>query len=190
MIGVIKFIFAIIWFAIALGMAGTLLDATVFMKDKAAKAYIRGGISHNRSSVCGLIICCGISKRQRTSHFGNHWSNYRIFSAKFSELLKKYGELKMELKSTSVSKSLDKKLMIFGFEVPDLLALFLLISTLNFFFGTTSLKIYFVWMLTESVSELFLTSSFLNKALLSHALIPSLEPYDDILQLPFYTYSF
>lgn len=46
MIGVIRFIFAIIWFALALGAAGTLLDATVFMKDHAAKSYQRGGISH------------------------------------------------------------------------------------------------------------------------------------------------
>lgn len=46
MIGVIRFIFAIIWFALALGAAGTLLDATVFMKDQAAKSYIRGSISH------------------------------------------------------------------------------------------------------------------------------------------------
>lgn len=52
----------------------------------------------------------------------------------------------MEIKSTFVSKSLDKKLMIFGFEVPDLLALFLIISVLNFFFGATSLKIYLVWI--------------------------------------------
>jgi len=52
----------------------------------------------------------------------------------------------MEIKSTFVSKSLDKKLMIFGFEVPDLLALFLIISVLNFFFGATSQKIYLVWI--------------------------------------------
>lgn len=46
MIGVIRFIFAVIWFALALGAAGTLLDATVFMKDQAAKSYQRGGVSH------------------------------------------------------------------------------------------------------------------------------------------------
>lgn len=52
----------------------------------------------------------------------------------------------MDLKVTSVSKCLDKKMMIMGFEIPDLLFIFLSMSILNFLFGTTSLKLLFVWI--------------------------------------------
>lgn len=52
----------------------------------------------------------------------------------------------MELKVTTVSKCLDKKMMILGFEIPDLLFIFLTISVLNFLFGSTSLKWLFVWL--------------------------------------------
>jgi len=52
----------------------------------------------------------------------------------------------MGLNSTPVSKCLDKKIMMLGFEVPDLLAIFLVLSTLNLLFGSTSLKIVFVWI--------------------------------------------
>ncbi len=51
----------------------------------------------------------------------------------------------MELKSTSVSKCLDKKMMIMGFEIPDLLVIFLTISILNFLFGSTGMKFILVW---------------------------------------------
>ncbi len=52
----------------------------------------------------------------------------------------------MALDVKSVSMSLDKKLIILGFEVLDLLALCLVISILNFVFGSTSLKLYLVWI--------------------------------------------
>lgn len=52
----------------------------------------------------------------------------------------------MDLRTTSVSKCLDKKMMIMGFEIPDLLAIFLTLSVLNFLFGATSMKIFFVWL--------------------------------------------
>lgn len=52
----------------------------------------------------------------------------------------------MELRTVSVSKCLDKKLILFGFEVPDILAIFLTLSILNFIFGQTSLKIFLVWL--------------------------------------------
>ncbi len=52
----------------------------------------------------------------------------------------------MEIRTTPVSKCLDKKLKVFGFEVMDLLALFLTISILNFIFGKTDLKLVLVWM--------------------------------------------
>ena len=52
----------------------------------------------------------------------------------------------MPLDVKSVSTSLDKKLIILGFEVLDLLAICLVISVLNFIFGSTDLKLYFVWI--------------------------------------------
>jgi hypothetical protein len=52
----------------------------------------------------------------------------------------------MELKFTSVSKCLDKKMMIMGFEIPDLLVIFLTISILNFMFGSTGMKFILVWL--------------------------------------------
>jgi hypothetical protein len=52
----------------------------------------------------------------------------------------------MELRTTSVSKCLDKKMMIMGFEIPDLLVIFLSISILNFMFGSTNMKLVLVWL--------------------------------------------
>jgi hypothetical protein len=37
-------------------------------------------------------------------------------------------------------------MMIMGFEIPDLLVIFLTISILNFLFGSTSLKLFLVWL--------------------------------------------
>ena len=51
----------------------------------------------------------------------------------------------MEIRTTQVSKCLDKKLKVMGFEVIDLFALFLTISVLNFIFGNTSFKIILIW---------------------------------------------
>ena len=42
----------------------------------------------------------------------------------------------MELNSSPVSRCLDTKLLILGFEIPDLLAIFLLLAVLNFMFGS------------------------------------------------------
>lgn len=58
----------------------------------------------------------------------------------------------MDLKVTSVSKCLDKKMMIMGFEILDLLFIFLSMSILNFLFGTTSLKLLFVWLPSLSIA--------------------------------------
>ena len=51
----------------------------------------------------------------------------------------------MVLKATQVSKCLDKKLILLGFEVPDLLAVLLVMSVLNFIFGRTGMTIPLVW---------------------------------------------
>ncbi len=50
------------------------------------------------------------------------------------------------MRTIPVSKCLDKKLIMFGFEVMDILAVFLTLSILNFIFGSSSLKILFVWL--------------------------------------------
>ncbi len=51
----------------------------------------------------------------------------------------------MEIRVTPISKCLDKKLKIMGFEVIDLFAIFLTISVLNFIFGNTEFKLILVW---------------------------------------------
>jgi hypothetical protein len=58
----------------------------------------------------------------------------------------------MGLKSTPVANCLDKKLLLFGFEVPDVLAIFLTLSVLNFIFGQMPLKIVFVWCPTAALA--------------------------------------
>lgn len=52
----------------------------------------------------------------------------------------------MPLRSEPVSQCLEKKLLILGFEVPDVLAIFLLLSILNFLFGQTQSKLLLVWL--------------------------------------------
>lgn len=58
----------------------------------------------------------------------------------------------MALRSEPVSKCLEKRLLILGFEVPDILAIFLLLSVLNFLFGQTELKLVLVWLPVVAVA--------------------------------------
>ena len=58
----------------------------------------------------------------------------------------------MSLRQTPVSQSLDRKLKMFGFEVPDLLAIFIALATLNFVFGQTNFKLLFVWLPTALIA--------------------------------------
>lgn len=58
----------------------------------------------------------------------------------------------MEIRTTPVSKCLDKKMIVMGFEIPDLLAIFLTLSILNFLFGMTSMKIIAVWLPTIALA--------------------------------------
>ena len=51
----------------------------------------------------------------------------------------------MALNTSSVSRSLDRKLKIAGFEVPDILAIFLLLALLNFLFAGHSYKLLLSW---------------------------------------------
>ena len=43
--GVMRFVFALIWIALALGVTGELVDATIFAKQNAAKAFVTKGVS-------------------------------------------------------------------------------------------------------------------------------------------------
>ncbi len=56
------------------------------------------------------------------------------------------------MRTVPVSKCLDKKLILFGYEVPDVLAIFLTLSILNFLFGQTSLSVAFVWAPTLALA--------------------------------------
>ena len=58
------------------------------------------------------------------------------------------------MRTTPVSKCLDKRLLLFGFEVFDLLAVFLVLSILNFIFGSATMKLLFVWLPTLSLAAL------------------------------------
>jgi len=58
----------------------------------------------------------------------------------------------MALKTTQTSRCLDKKLQIAGYEIPDLLAIFFLLSLLNFLFGQTDIKMVLVWLPTIFVA--------------------------------------
>ncbi len=49
------------------------------------------------------------------------------------------------MRTVSVSKCLDKKLIMFGYEVMDILVIFMCLSVLNLIFGNTSIKPLFVW---------------------------------------------
>jgi hypothetical protein len=52
----------------------------------------------------------------------------------------------MSLRSTPVSKFLGRPLRIFGFEVPDLLAICLFVAVANFVVTSGMGKIWFVWL--------------------------------------------
>lgn len=54
----------------------------------------------------------------------------------------------MELRTTFVSKSLDRKIKIMGFEVFDLLTIFMTISILNFLFGQMPYSFFLIWLPT------------------------------------------
>lgn len=51
----------------------------------------------------------------------------------------------MALKTSQVYRCLEKKMLIFGFEVVDLFAVFSLLATLNFFLQGVPYKFLFTW---------------------------------------------
>ncbi len=52
------------------------------------------------------------------------------------------------MRAVDVSKSLDRKLMMFGYEVMDVLAIFLTLSVLNLLFGQSGMSLLLVWIPT------------------------------------------
>lgn len=58
----------------------------------------------------------------------------------------------MGLRTTSVSRCLEKKLLFFGYELPDVLAIFMLLAVLNLVFGQSDYKFVLVWFPTAFVA--------------------------------------
>ena len=52
----------------------------------------------------------------------------------------------VDLRSTAVSRCLEKKLLFFGYELPDVLVIFLCLAVLNLAFGRTEYKLVLVWI--------------------------------------------
>ena len=57
-----------------------------------------------------------------------------------------------ELLVSTVPRALEIKSKIFGFEIPDLLIIFLNMTLTNFIFGTTSFRYPLVWGTTMSLA--------------------------------------
>lgn len=58
----------------------------------------------------------------------------------------------MSLLVTKVPRNLDNRLKLFGFELADLLLIFLYLSLSNLFFGPTRLKFPLVWIGTLTLA--------------------------------------
>jgi hypothetical protein len=58
----------------------------------------------------------------------------------------------MSLKTTEVSRCLEKKLLFLGFELPDVLVIFLLLAALNLTLGRSEHKITLVWVPTLALA--------------------------------------
>mgnify|MGYP001453151789 CR=1 FL=1 len=52
------------------------------------------------------------------------------------------------MRVVQVSNCLDKKLRMFGFEIPDILAIFLVLSFANLLFGQSAYSLFLVWVPT------------------------------------------
>lgn len=58
----------------------------------------------------------------------------------------------MGLKSTGVSRCLEKKLLLFGFELPDLLVIFFFLSVLNLILGSAGHDCLLIWLPATSLA--------------------------------------
>ena len=53
------------------------------------------------------------------------------------------------MRVTSVNRCLDEKLTLFGYEVVDLISIFIVLSLLNVLFGKSEMKLLLVWVPTS-----------------------------------------
>ena len=58
----------------------------------------------------------------------------------------------MAIRNIPVSRCLDKKLMILGFEVPEMLLIFLVLSVLQLLFSDANADLLYIWMPTALLS--------------------------------------
>ncbi len=58
------------------------------------------------------------------------------------------------LHTTEVPRCLERKLSFFGFEVMDLIAIFTLLSILNFTLGPFVSRLFFVWLPTAALAAI------------------------------------
>ncbi len=56
------------------------------------------------------------------------------------------------LRSTAVSRCLEKKILFMGYELPDVLAIFMILAALNLAFGRTEYKFSLVWLPTVAIA--------------------------------------
>lgn len=63
----------------------------------------------------------------------------------------------MGIRTVSVNQCLDKKLLIFGYEIPEILLVFFLLSVLNFIFPA-GFKFLFVWLPTAMIAAILRVS--------------------------------
>jgi hypothetical protein len=90
----------------------------------------------------------------------------------------------MALRSSSISTCLDKKLLILGFEITDLLFLLILIAVLNLIFGPTGMRFLLVWLPTLTIAAILRISkrgkpdNYLLHLARFYALPRSLDAFD------------
>ena len=58
------------------------------------------------------------------------------------------------LRTVSVATCLDKRLLVLGFEVPDLLAIFILLSALHLFLGDLGNQLVMIWLPTAVLTAI------------------------------------
>lgn len=58
----------------------------------------------------------------------------------------------VQLRSTEVSRCLEKKILFMGYELPDVLAIFMFLAALNLAFGRTEYKFALVWLPTAALA--------------------------------------
>lgn len=95
----------------------------------------------------------------------------------------------MSLFVTKVPRSLDNRLRLFGFELADLLFVFLYLSVSNLVFGATRLKVPIVWIGTFAIAcTLYFVKRGKPDAYLQHLIQFKLRPTAFVAGAPDLTY--